>query len=198
MFDVFGALIGGLYYAIKGIFSSKKYNDAIMRREKSDMIHKDLSATGDEEEAVRKLLREHTGFESIGDEMLELYGHKWRDIVLNCVNANCDFLTNPLGFAFHILLSKQYKVPRMFSKQYDLGGMTDEERKRVITACKIIEHNIQQKYSDLRILFVPGMKVSQNSSTAEFYDELYNGYLCWEHNIPMRNSKWNPDIRRLW
>ncbi len=202
MFEFFIALFGGSYYLTKGFLSSSEKNKNDEWNSQSQNTHETLKATLAEEREIVEGLKnpeERWAFlDSISEELSEIYGDSWRD-EYNDINTNyISFLTNPLGIAFHVLLSKKYKVPRMFSDRYALDGLGELGMQRVIKACSIIEKNIQQRHPSLKILFVPGVNMLSKGGRTEYYTKLEQGHLYWEHNIPLRNYKWNPPIKRLW
>lgn len=203
MFDFFIALFGGAYWTGKFAHEKSICNSYERNRKTADEINLRLRATLPQELEIEQRLKNpqtrDEALEEISSELHEIYGNTWRDEFNDDSRFDKDigFIYSPWGKAFHLLLSQQGKLPRMFSYNYSLGGLGEQRMNFVIQTCQIIERNIQKIYPELRIMFVPGAEFG-TSNPMKYYDELYMGELWWEHNIPPTNRNWNPPIRRIW
>lgn len=203
MFELLIALFGGIFYY--GVISSEKaieYNDKKTEREKAK-FRESISLTleearelniefleGDRDYQMRVL-------ESISEELTEVFGENWKEYYLGssryCSTIN---VYEPWGMAYHILASKKGKLTGIVSS-YSLGhNMQEERRRQVIKTFEIVERNMQKEHPEMRLVFVPRMK--EGTNPLEYYEEIGLGSLDWEHELPRRNKKWNPPIKRLW
>lgn len=206
MFDFLTALFGGIFYY--GEISSEKAINRAREQEHRERMerHKNVSLTEEEQSElsnalfynedaeVRKVL-----LESISDELEEVYGDNWRDnyYPLGGHKWHDSGVREPWGVAFHILASKKYKLPMFLSSSYELGfGLSDSRRQEAIRACKVIERNMQKRYPELRLWWVP--RCIPNSKPLQYFEELGGGSLVWEHMLSKLNKKYNPPIKRLW
>lgn len=202
MWGIVIVLVGGIYWGYKYI--DEKTNAEIAQKKENDAaeINKKINATLEGELFVKSLLKnEDTRWQtldSISAELEDVYGVCWRKHFQDDAKFEWEISTiyASWGKAYHLLLSKRGKIPRMFSKTYPLAG-GGEKTDQTVRICKHIEKNIQTYYPELRMMFVPGHGIS-SSYENEYYDDLCRGQLYWEHNIPPRNKKWNPNIRQLW
>lgn len=196
-------LIGGVYWTYK--FMDEKIDEEIAQKYENNAneINRKIRATQDEEQYIKNSLKSSETrwkmLDSISDDLEKIYGADWMMFFTNDSNFEGEYsmIYSSWGKAYHLLLSKIGKIPTIFSRTYQLGGVGDKRRHYIIEACRCIEKNIKIFYPDLRIMFVPGSRIC-GGNKQEFYDEIYLGELYWEHNIPHRNKKWNPEIRRLW
>lgn len=196
-------LIGGAYWVYK--FIDEKANEEVAQKfqENADEINQKITASRAEEEYIKNVLKSNgsrwDALNSISSELRQIYGTEWKKYFIDLSNFESEYtmIYFPWGKAYHLLLSKSGKIPSLFAAKYQLGGVGDERMKYIIKTCQCIEKNIQLYYPELRILFVPG-KQTYVKDGCKFYSELSMGSLHWEHNIPHRNKKWNPEIKSLW
>lgn len=196
-------LVGGIYWIYKYI-DEKSNEEAFQRHEnQAEKINEKLKATQDEELYVKSLLKNEDtrwkALESISADLTEIYGLGWKKYFQDDSDFEGDYsmIYSQWGKAYHLLLSKQGKIPKMFSDTYPLAG-GGEKTNQTIRTCKNIEKNIQMYHPEVRIMFVPGSYFSITTHENEYYEDVCMGKLYWEHNIPLKNKKWNPNIRKLW
>lgn len=204
MFELLIALFGGIFYY--GMISSEKATEKAYEKNKKERydFHKSVSLSEDEDAMLIRTFI-HGNFESqqsilnsISSELEEIYGENWID---NYPEGGSEYwsmrLREPWGIAYHILASKMHKLALFDSYRYSLSGGLGEKRGiYVIRACKIIERNMQERYPELKLWFVPAQK--PGTEPLEYHDSIWLGSLCWEHMLPKVNKKWNPPIKRLW
>lgn len=209
MFDFLTALFGGIFYF--GEISSEKAILKALEKERQEEreYHESISLTPDEDcELIRVFIenRDNTQrelLESISSELEEIYGENWRK---NYPNGGSQYwnsgVREPWGIAFHILASKQHKLPYFSSMCYSLsGGLGPEKGAYVVKACEIIERNMQEKYPELRLWFKPAQKFKMSPNEPTKYEEsIWLGQLIWEHIMvkPTKRIKDYPPIKRLW
>lgn len=202
MWGIVIVLVGGVYWCYKYI--DEKINEELSQRKRdhADEVNQKIRATADEEALIKSLLKNEdtrwNTLDSIAMELEDVYGVYWRGYFQDDSRFEWDFSTiyASWGKAYHLLLSKKGMIPRMFSDAYSLAG-GGEKTNQTIKTCKYIERNIQEHHPGLRMMFVPYHCFSRIYEN-EFNDEICIGKLYWEHNIPQRNKRWNPDIRQLW
>lgn len=205
MFDFLTALFGGIFYF--GEISSEKAIQKAYDKEREERrdYHESISLTTDEDIALRRMFldgdceAQKEMLDVVSDELKEIYGENWMDNYVLGTSRFWAEVRDPWGIAYHIWVSKTHvKLPHFHSSSYDLShGLGPIRGAYVLKACEIIERNMQKVYPELKLWFLPAIKAS-DKKCAEFYEELWLGELIWEHQIPRRNPKWNPPLRRLW
>lgn len=199
------AFIGIVYYGIRIALESgeKEANDRHLKNSKA--IQDKITATLDEEMELREDMRNRGKREGkllhhIESELAEIFGSGWRQEIYEYPFEETTCISQPWGIVFHLLLAKRGKVYVFNRDGYELDGMSDIQRKHVIKLCEIIERNIQINYPELRLIFHPGhfTEIDSRGLHTGYREELYMGKIEWEHNLPVRNKKYNPPTRRLW
>lgn len=204
MWGIVIVLVGGVYWIYKYI--DEKTNEEIVQKhqDNASKINKKITASRSEEDFIKSALKnKETRWEmlnSISYELNEIYGDNWKKHFQNDSRFESEYMmiTSSWGKAYHLLLSKNGKIPNLFATSYQLGGVGNERMQYIIRTCKCIEKNIDAFTPGLKILFVPERKMIESGTDCGFYEDLYLGKLYWEHNIPPRNKKWNPQIKSLW
>lgn len=179
MWGIVIVLVGGIYWGYKYI--DEKTNVEIAQKKENDAeeINKKINATHEEELFVKSLLKnEDTRWQtldSISTELEDVYGVCWKKLFQDDAKFEWEISTiyASWGKAYHLLLSKKGKIPRMFSKAYPLAGGV-EKTDQTIRTCKHIEKNIQTYYPEIRMMFVPGHSIA-SSQENEYYDDLCRG-----------------------
>lgn len=186
MFEFFIALFGSLFYGGKlSKESSQKRRierfdyqrdriDELLRPSKKD-ISEIQYELGDPK-------RRWGLVETIMEELMEVYGMSWKKELMNSADGygTWSIYEQPWGIVYNLLLAKRGKVT---NSSYSLRDIKDYQRQRVIKTCQMIERNIQNKYPELKILFVPN----------PVNNELCIGELRWSHWIYDNSS-----ARSLW
>lgn len=121
-------LVGGIYWGYKYI--DEKTNVEIAQKKENDAeeINKKINATHEEELFVKSLLKnEDTRWQtldSISTELEDVYGVCWKKLFQDDAKFEWEISTiyASWGKAYHLLLSKKGKIPRMFSKAYPQIG----------------------------------------------------------------------------
>lgn len=205
MFEFLIALFGGfIYYGLISSEKSIEYNNKKKEKEDAKFRESILCSLDEDAEIIKSLIKgdksqQMETLDTISDELKEVFGEGWKKYYLGSSDDwSTMFVTEPWGMSYYILASKNGKLPAAGGvSPYGLGhNMQEERRWQVIKTFEIVERNMQKEHPEMRLVFVPRMK--EGTEPLEYYEEIGLGSLWWEHELPKRDKKWNPPIKRLW